>query len=188
MGRRIPIGFALLATKCTPIPLALERLDSKDSHRPAQCRQSDRGLNSSDTIVTRWMRTDKRSSIAGQIIVAAAISLRNPAHVGRQASNADKAWEPRTFHLCIYIYFFQPVPIIEFFEYLSSWIGRDPFLLASRLITSTWIHLQFSSNQTRLLSFRITRLMSQSSSSVRKFLPSSRRYLAHGRLLTRRCI
>lgn len=108
MERRIPIGFALLATKCSSILIPLERLDSKDNHRPAQCRQPDRSLNSSDTIVTRWMRADKRSCIAGQIIVAAAISLRNlvPAHVGRQASNADKAWEPRTFHPCVFIYIY----------------------------------------------------------------------------------
>lgn len=85
--RRFPLVSHWLATKCGAPHWFLRRwnLGSKDNHRPAQCRQSDRSLNSSDTIVTRWMRTDKRSCIAGQIIVAAAISLRNLANTHTRA-------------------------------------------------------------------------------------------------------
>lgn len=154
MERRIPIGFALLATKCSSTLIPLERLDSKDNHRPAQCRQPDRSLNSSDTIVTRWMRADKRSCIAGQIIVAAAISLRNlvPAHVGRQASNADKAWEPRTFHPCVFIYIYILFPTSSYYRIFRTALLVDRSLSSCQSIN----YIKFISNSHLITYYRFT--------------------------------
>lgn len=132
-----------------PIPLALERLDSKDNHRPAQCRRLDRSLNPSDTIVTRWMRTDKGSCIAGQIIVAAAISLRNLSNTRGQASPIERE--------SLELFIRQLFPFLPSTEFLLSnfsnnsprsvtTIGRDHFLLVSQLIHQRALLYIFSSD------------------------------------------